>query len=184
MPSPVMAGSARRYGTPLLWRRKVLASCGFIALLSQTAGGVAAELRELPPLLRTISDEVGVVSVAEGTALSRQIGRIEDEHGIKIILVIVETVEPEDIDDYTRRLLARWRSRTSALDKGSYVSVVVAVKDRVLRITPGAKTTEMVYELERGGALNSVPLLLREARYFQALELIVEELGRTAVYSR
>ena len=69
-----------------------------VVLVVSAAYGQAG-LRELPPLLRAISDEVGVLSIPEGKLLSRHIGRIEDERGIKIIVVIAETVRPEDIDD-------------------------------------------------------------------------------------
>ena len=148
-----------------------------VVLVVSAAYGQAG-LRELPPLLRAISDEVGVLSIPEGKLLSRHIGRIEDERGIKIIVVIAETVRPEDIDDYTRRLLAHWRAGTNALDAGRYVVVVLAVRDREMRITPGTETIGLVDRLERGTALDGVPPLLRQGRYFDALDLIVGQLER------
>ena len=147
-----------------------------LAVHTLAANGQA--LRELPPLLRAISDEVGVMSVPDGRALSRHIARVEDEQGIKIVVVIAETVEPENIDDYTRRLLGHWRAGSNALDSGRYVFVVLAVKDRELRITPGAQTISLVERLERSAALDGVPPLLRQKRYFEALDAIVEQLER------
>lgn len=159
------------------WATRLACLCTVaLALAALTAYGQAG-LRELPPLLRAISDEIGVISVSEGRKLFRHIARVEDERGIKIIVVVAETVRPETIEDYTRRLLAHWRAGSRALDEGRYVFVVVAVKDRELRITPGSKTMDIVEELERTGALKGVPPLLRQARYFDALDAIVTQLG-------
>ena len=156
---------------------------GLVLAMATTMHLIAANgqaLRELPPLLRAISDEVGVISVSDGRALSRHIARVEDERGIKIIVVIAETVKPEDIDDYTRRLVAHWRAGSHALDSGRYVFIVLALKDRELRITPGARTVQMVEDVERSAALDALPPLLRQGRYFEALDAIVKQLERLA----
>ena len=148
-----------------------------LAFSTSTASG-DEPLRELPPLLQAVSDEVGVMTLSEGRALAKHIARVEDERGIKTIVVIAETVRPESIDGYTRRLLARWRSGSTALDGGRYVLIVLAVKDRELRVTPGSVTERLVEELERGGALGALPGLLRRGRYYDALDSIVGHIER------
>ena len=47
-----------------------------------------------------------------------------------------------------------------------------------MRITPGTETIGLVDRLERGTALDGVPPLLRQGRYFDALDLIVGQLER------
>lgn len=47
------------------------------------AAGASLGLRELPPILRAVSDEVGVLSLAEGRELSRIIDDIERKTRVK-----------------------------------------------------------------------------------------------------
>lgn len=161
---------------PLMRTMRCVAFLTGLAMLPANA----ESLRGLPPLLRAISDEVGVLSVSEGTALSRHIARLEDDKGVKIIVVIAETVRPESIERYSSRVLAHWRARSNALDNGRYVLVVVAVKDRELRLTPGSRTIGLLQRLQHSAALDGVPPLLRQKRFYQALDRIVEQLERLA----
>jgi len=69
----------------------------------------AQALRELPPLLRAVSDEPGVLSLGEAQALSRRIAEIERDIGVKMIALVVVTVAPESIDAYVQRLINHWK---------------------------------------------------------------------------
>lgn len=152
-----------------------------VLAFSASAASGDALLRELPPLLQAVSDEVGVMTLSEGRALAKHIARVEDERGIRTIVVVAETVRPESIDEYTRRLLARWRAGSTALDGGRYVLIVLAVKDRELRLTPGSVTEDLVEKLERGAALDALPGLLRQGRYYEALDAIVRHIERLSL---
>lgn len=140
------------------------------------AVGAPTGLRELPPLLRAVSDEVGVLSLAEGRELSRIIADIEQKTRVKVIVLIAETTQPESIEAYVQRLVNRWRTQTEALDSGRFVFVVVTKHDRALRVVPGEKLSSILKPFQASRATAEALALLRQNRYFEALETIVNKL--------
>lgn len=145
---------------------KGLAAGLFLALLALSAP--AQQLRPLPPLLRTLSDEVGALSVEEGRALSRSAEEIFDRTGVRVIIVIAETTRPEQIEDYTERLGQRWKRERDLVPERS-VFVVLAVQDREFQVMPGKGLEFVDRELKKPEAYAGLAPLFRERRYFDAL---------------
>lgn len=129
---------------------------------------LAQELRPLPPLLRTLSDEVGALSVEEGRALSRSAEEIFDRTGVRVIIVIAETTRPEEMEDYTERLGQRWKRERHLVPERS-IFVVLAVQDREFQVMPGKGLDFVDRELKRPEAYAGLVPLFRERRYFDAL---------------
>jgi uncharacterized protein len=136
------------------------------ALLAVSA--LAQALRPLPPLLHTLSDEVGALSVEEGRALSRSAEEIFDRTGVRVIIVIAETTKPEEIEDYTERLGQRWKRERHLVPEHS-VFVVLAVRDREFQVMPGKGLESVDRELKKPEAYAGLVQLFRERRYFDAL---------------
>ncbi len=135
-------------------------------------------LRELPPLLRAVSDEPGALSLAQGQALSRQVSDIERRTGVTIVVVILTTTRPESIEAYVQRLINRWRRESKRLDRGRFVFVAVSKEDRELRIVPSKPLGWVLKQLMRGEVAERAPALLKQDKYFEALTAIAEELSR------
>ena len=157
---------------------KVIALCLTLSVLASFAPRAHGQsaLRPLPPLLRSISDEVGALSVSQRKALSNKLFDVEKRTGAKIIVVIAATVAPESIEAYVQRLVNHWRGHSQALDSGRFVFVVVAKHDRALRIVPGKNSHGSSSHLwtadygRRAGAL-------KQDKYFEALAAIVDKLS-------
>jgi len=133
-------------------------------------------LRELPPLLRAVSDEPGVLSLAEGRALSRRVSEIERTTGVKMIVLVVVTVVPESVDTYTQRLINHWKRSGRALDNGRFVFIVISKKDRVVRIVPGPKLAWLLNPLAGSKVREVVGSLLRKNQYYEALLKMVNDI--------
>ena len=125
-------------------------------------------LRPLPPLLRAVSDEVGVLSVEEGLELSHSIEGIQSLTGVRVIVVIVETTAPEAIEDYGDRLAWRW-GRERAIDVARSIFVVVPVKDRTMQVMPGAGLPSVERALANPEVTADLAEMFRNGRYFEAL---------------
>jgi len=138
----------------------------------------AQALRELPPLLRAVSDEPGVLSLADGQALSRRIAEIESDTGVKMIALVVVTVAPESIDAYVQRLINHWKRSGRTLDNGRFVFIVIAKNDRELRIVPGPELAWVLEPLAGKEIAETVPGLLRGDRYYEALLTMVNSIER------
>lgn len=133
-------------------------------------------LRPLPPLLRTLNDEVGVLSADEGRRLSRAIEEVTDRTGTTIVMVIAETTKPQALEDYGERLAQRWR-RERGLDTDRSIFVVLSVQERELQVMPG----KALHTFDRGpalsGAVADLGPLFREQRYFDALMKLTDRLA-------
>jgi uncharacterized protein len=153
----------------------------FVALAVVSVAGAAEapkRLRELPPMLRAVSDEPGVLSLAEGQALSRRIAEIERATGVKLVALVVVTVAPESVEAYVQRLIDHWKRHSHALDNGRFVFVVIAKNDREIRIVPGPDLAWVLKSLSGGAMADTVPKLLRTDQYYEALLTIVNRLSQ------
>jgi len=148
-----------------------------VGTMAARAGEVQA-LRELPPLLRAVSDEPGVLSLGEGQALSRRIAEIERDIGVKMIVLVVVTVAPESIDAFVQRLVNHWKRRGCALDNGRFVFIVIAKHERELRIVPGPELAWVLELLAGKEIAETVSGLLRGNQYYDALLTMVNTIER------
>lgn len=155
----------------------IAVQCLFTLLTGFYLPSAAAQqqLQPLPPLLRTLSDEVGVLSVKEGRELSRSIEEIETRTGVRMVMVIAETVEPEPIEDYAERLARRWE-RERSIDLARSIFVVIAVKDRAMQVSPGRALEAVDHALARRGLLSELGPLFGSGRYFDALMILTSRI--------
>jgi hypothetical protein len=135
-------------------------------------------LRELPPLLRAVSDEPGVLSLAEGQALSRRISQIERDAGVKMIAVVVVTVAPESIEAYGQRLINHWKRHSRALDNDRFVFILIAKNDREVRIVPSETLAWVLKPFMNSGIMPDARTLLKQDKYFEALVAMVDKISQ------
>lgn len=93
-------------------------------------------------------------------------------------MLIAETTQPESIEAYVQRLVNRWRRQTEALDSGRFIFVVVAKDDRALRVVPGEKLSSILKPFQASRTTSEALALLRQNKYFEALEIIVNKLAQ------
>lgn len=148
------------------------------AALTMGAGEAQEPLRDLPPLLRSVSDEPGVLSLAEGRALSRRIAEIEHDTGVKLVAVVVTTVSPESVEAYVLRLINHWKRHSRELDNDRFVFIVVSKNDREVRVVPGPDLAWVLKSFSRGEITENVSKLLRADQYYEALLAMVNRLSQ------
>jgi len=129
--------------------------------------GAQKGLRPLPPLLRSVSDEAGVLSGDERRRLAQALKETRVRTGVRIIMTIAETTQPEAIEEYGERLARRWNER--GLDFDRAILIVIAVRDREVQVMPGRALAAVDRELDRRGMLADLAPLFRQGRYFEAL---------------
>lgn len=134
--------------------------------------------RPLPPVFSTLSDEVGVLTVPQGRKLAKTLADIEEQTGVTVVMVILATARPGDIETYVQRLIDRWRRESKRLDHGRFVFVVVAREDRAVRIVPSEKLAWVLKAIGNSEMAVKVPALLKQDKYFEALSAIAEKLSQ------
>lgn len=146
-----------------------ICACFFLA-----TGWTQPELRPLPPLLRSVSDEVGALSDAQGKDLSKALQDIFASTSVRIIVVVVETTKPEAKSDYAERLAHRW-TLERAIDPTRSIFMIVAVDDREMQMLLGRALRPKAQLTDPLIARDLAPLF-RERRYFEALLKLTERL--------
>ncbi len=144
---------------------------------SRAWGQRESDLRPMPPLLHTVSDEIGVLSDDEGSALAKEIADIRAVTGAKIKILIAETTQPESIEAYVRRLALQWGNQTSELVDGRYVFIVIARKDHALRVVAGAHYIDTITQFSEQGLVAGALSHLKAGRYYEALDMVIKQLA-------
>ncbi len=106
--------------------------CAALLLLPR----LAFALVEIPPLQARVTDLTGTLDAPQQAALEARLKALEDKKGSQVAILIVPTTHPEDIAQYSIRVVDQWKLGREKPDDG--VLVLVAKDDRKLRIEVGA----------------------------------------------
>ncbi len=115
--------------------RSLLAGAA-LALAGLAAGTtLAQDLQPVPPLAARVTDTTGTLDAAQRAALEAKLEAFERKKGAQVAVLIVATTEPEDIAQYSIRVVDAWKLGRAQPDDG--VLLLVAKDDRRLRIEVG-----------------------------------------------
>ena len=118
------------------WFAFVLALAGWLA----GVGACAQDVLPVPPIEgRRVIDSTGTLTAEQTVSLTTRLAAIEAQRGTQIVVLMVPSVTPEDIADYTQRAGDAWKLGRAQVGDG--LLIVVAKNDRKVRIAP-AKTLE------------------------------------------
>lgn len=113
-----------------------LAACvlALIALGALGAPPVPAE-QPVPVLRARVTDLTGTLTQPQSTALEETLAAFERQKGAQVAVLIVPTTAPETIEQYSMRVVERWKLGRKGVDDGALL--IVAKDDRALRIEVG-----------------------------------------------
>ncbi len=115
--------------------RAVCSRVAAAGLLLLAALGIAQTLREVPDLSARVTDLNGTLGATERQALENRLRELEADTGSQLAVLLVDSTEPESIEQYALRVVEKWRLGRADVDDG--VLVLVAVDDREMRIEVG-----------------------------------------------
>lgn len=95
----------------------------------------AQALAEIPPMDSPVVDTTGTLSAEDKTALEQQALALQQRKGSQLQILIIPTVQPEDISSYANRAFKQWHVGREKVNDG--VLVLVAKNDRQMRIEVG-----------------------------------------------
>ena len=99
------------------------------------SGFAQAELVAVPTLSTRITDLTQTLSQAEQAQLEQKLVAFEQQKGSQIAVLIVPTTQPEDIAQYSIRVVDAWK--LGRKDVGDGVLVLIAKDDHKMRIEVG-----------------------------------------------
>ena len=94
-----------------------------------------AELLPVPALSSRVTDLTQTLSQAEQAQLEQKLAAFEAKKGSQIAVLVVPSTQPEDIAQYSLRLVEKWKIGREKVDDG--LLVLIAKNDRKIRIEVG-----------------------------------------------
>ena len=94
-----------------------------------------AELVVIPELKSRITDLTQTLSADQQAQLNAKLAAFEQQKGSQIAVFILPTTQPEDIAQFSIRVVEKWKVGRAKIDDG--ILVLVAKDDRKIRIEVG-----------------------------------------------
>lgn len=95
----------------------------------------AEALQPIPPLQARVTDVTGTLTAREREELDAKLAAFESRKGAQIAVLIVPTTKPEEIEQYSIRVVDAWKLGREKPDDGALL--LVAIEDHALRIEVG-----------------------------------------------
>lgn len=109
---------------------------GWLALLAAAVGLAGAQgVAPIPKLDARVTDLTGTLTAEQQSALEEKLAAFEARKGTQIVVLIVPTTHPEEIEQYSIRVVEQWKIGRAHVDDG--VMLIVAKNDRRVRIEVG-----------------------------------------------
>lgn len=113
------------------WLQQVM----LLFILITVAFSAQAELVAIPPLTNQITDLTQTLTAEQSAQLSQKLAVFEGQKGSQIAVLIVPSTQPEDIAQYSIRVVEAWKIGREKQDDG--VLILVAKNDKKMRIEVG-----------------------------------------------
>ena len=95
----------------------------------------AQDLAPVPELSGRVVDTVGLLDPGSRQAIDSYLTDLEQREGSQVVVLVVDSTEPEPIEEFSIRVAEAWQIGRGAVDDG--VILVVARSDRRMRIEVG-----------------------------------------------
>lgn len=113
-------------------KASLFALCTLLVFISSS---VQAELVAIPPLKTRVTDFTQTLTAEQQSQLEAKLASFEQQKGSQIAVLIIPTTQPEDIAQYSIRVVESWKLGREKQDDG--ILVLVAKNDHKMRIEVG-----------------------------------------------
>ncbi|HEY1283998.1 MAG TPA: YgcG family protein [Steroidobacteraceae bacterium] len=157
----------------------MLASCA--PLFAQNVER-APGLQPIPPLQARVTDLTGTLSDSQRATLEQKLAAFESRKGSQVAVLIVPTTEPEDIAQYSIRVVEQWKLgrrevNGKRVDDGALL--LVAKNDRRLRIEVGYGLEGVLTDATSNRIIReSVSPLFRQGDFYGGINAGVDQMLR------
>ncbi len=119
---------------------RALAGLALLGFLGLGTGAAAQDLQPIPKLAARVTDLTGTLTAEQQTALEQKLAAFEAAKGSQLAVLIVSTTKPEEIEQYSIRVVQQWKLGRGTQD-GKRVDdgalLLIAKDDHRIRIEVG-----------------------------------------------
>ncbi len=127
--------------------------------------------KEVPALTSPIIDEVGIISSTTKNQIEKILYQLKETQKIQFQIFIVESLEDEDINSYSIKVVDKWKLGDQDSDKG--LLFLLALRERKMRLEVGQGLEGDLTDLYSKRIIDSIKPSLKRADYDNAVALIV-----------
>jgi uncharacterized protein len=106
-----------------------------LAALAQAPAASAPGLQPIPRLSARVTDLTGTLTAEQQTALEQKLAAFESAKGSQLAVLIVPTTQPEEIEQYSIRVVDQWKLGRKGVEDGALL--IIAKNDHHVRIEVG-----------------------------------------------
>jgi len=156
------------------WQRARLVLAAAAALI--VCGlAVAQALQPIPSLTMRVTDVTGTLTAAQQSELEQRLADFEARKGAQIAVLIVPTTAPEEIEQYSIRVVEAWKLGRKGVDDGALL--IIAKNDRHLRIENGYGLEGVITDAASNRIIEDTMVpLLRQGQYYEAISAGVDQM--------
>lgn len=155
---------------------KLKASLYALSVMFLLASNIAhAELVAIPELKSRITDLTQTLSSDQQVQLDTKLAAFEQQKGSQIAILILPTTQPEDIAQYSIRVVEKWKIGREKVDDG--ILVLVAKEDRKVRIEVGYGLEGAIPDLTAKRVINeSILPEFKQGNFYGGLDAGIDKL--------
>ncbi len=141
----------------------IVATCGIVV-----TNNVMADWVKVPELSSRVTDLTQTLSVNEKVALESTLENLEKNKGSQLAILIVNTTAPEAIEDYSMRVVDKWKLGRKNVDDG--VLLLIAMQDKKMRIEVGYGLEGAIPDIAAGRIINEyISPAFRNGEYYSGI---------------
>ncbi len=137
--------------------------------------------KDVPALRGPVVDQAGLLSPKVRSALARTLFDIKNQTTNEIVVLTVDSLEGENIDGYSIKVVDQWKLGQEGKDNG--VLMLIAAKERKMRIEVGRGLEGVLPDITTGRIIRSMRPHFKNGDYKSGIILgltqIIEKTGGT-----
>jgi uncharacterized protein len=137
----------------------------------------AQALQPVPKLEARVTDLTGTLTAAQQAELEQKLADFEARKGAQIAVLVVASTQPEEIEQYSIRVVEAWKLGRKKVDDGALL--ILAKNDHTLRIENGYGLEGVLTDAASNRIIQDTMVpLLRQGQYFAAISAGVDQMMR------
>jgi len=142
-----------------------------IFLISQVLGFsklVFAKNQNIPELKQHVTDQGKLLNSQQRSHIEEILSTLKQTEGSEVAVLIVNTTQPESLEDFSMRVVEKWELGRKNIDDG--VLLLIAKNDRKIRIEVGYGLEGAITDLSAGRIINEyITPEFRRGNFYQGI---------------
>jgi uncharacterized protein len=156
-------------------------SAGTAALLALCLAAMAParaqNLQPVPKLTARVTDLTGTLTAEQQSSLDEKLAAFQSRKGSQLAILVVPTTEPEDIEQYSIRVVDQWKLGRAKIDDGALL--IVAKDDRDMRIEVGKGLEGALTDLTSNRIISeTITPLFRQGDFYGGINAGIDQMIR------